>query len=515
MFLLLKLFKLLGIQNLMVFADPDISGSGGFTPPTTGGGGFMNASQGLQYYQGASVIADIPDFQRDYNLRDELITRIEEGRFNMMRVLFDYAMENEAYVTDDVQARWYLDYKATPRFYLKIKANQGTTTGNNTASGTFNLSTIADSKRLQSGDLLALMCCMVPTSRDAVSVNLDYQATPNGGTVYEKEHLVATPLFETMRITEVNYSTGIVTVVRNVGGDLQTTDRNGIGFEVITNGTTDPGTNKIRAEDAFFIKMTRPQAEGRDDVTIWSSSNTWDYNYCQFIIRKWGTTDIQQNVKRRGQPEGQYAKNRFEALEQFFEEMEYYAMFGFRKEETTPDEEWKGHAGGFFEHIPTGHYATLEEPDYNSNLRGGDFTIKKFNKFLTDKFYYGTQNKILLCGEKFHTAFSWMINNMTQNIPVIVDKWGVRGRQFDCSNGGSVFVISSDTLSLNGLSHIAILMDPSTFRYGHLQNMDITIVDPLPSTNIHRTSGEIFDVFTFKRVNPDANWVFIMQPNDE
>jgi len=497
-------------------AAPDVSGSGGFDPPTTGTGGFMNASQGLQFYQGASVIADIPDFQRDYNLRDELITRIEEGRFSMMRVLLDYAMENEAYVTDDIQARWYLDYKATARFYLKIKANQGGTAGTATySSSQFILSTVGDSQRLQSGDLVAMMCTTVPTDRNANSVMLDYVATPSGGSIYEKENVIATPLFEMGRVTEVNYTTGAVTIDRNVGGDGQTTARTGMAFTVVANATTDPGANSIRAEDAFFIKMTKPQAEGRDDVTIWSSSNTWDYNYCQFIIRKWGTTDIQENITRRGQPQGQYAKNRLEALEQYFEELDYYAYFGFRKSETNAEGEWLGHAGGFFEHVPSAHYVAVEEPDYNSNLRSGDFTLKKFNKFWTNKFYHGSQDKVILCGERYHTAFSWMINNMTQNIPTIVDRWGVRGRQFDCSNGGRIFVVPSDTLSLNGLDHIAIVLDPSTFRYGHLQNMDTTIVDPLPSVNIHRTSGEIFNVFTFKRVNPDANWVILMQPNDE
>jgi hypothetical protein len=501
------------MQQFSVFVGP--TDDGGFTPPVSGAGGFVNASQGLQFYQGASVIADIPDFQRDYNLRDELITRIEEGRFSMMRVLLDYAMENEAYVTDDVHAKWYLDYKATARFYLKTMANQGTTAGGNAAAGTFVLASAGDAKRIQRGDLLTLMCTTVPTTRNAVSVMLDYVATPSGGTVYEKENLVATPLFEMMEVTEVNYTTGQFVVDRNVGGDGQTASRNGIGFTVAANATTDPGASTIRAEDAFFVKATRPQAEGRDDVTIWSSSNTWDYNYCQFVIRKWGVTDIQENVRRRGQPQGQYAKNRTEALEQYFEEMDYYAYFGFRKEETTADDEWLGHAGGFFEHVPAAHYVALEEPDYNSNLRAGDFTIKKFNKFLTNKFYHGSNDKIILSGEKFATAFAWMINNMTQNIPTIVDRWGVRGYLFDCSNNGRIFVVASDTLSLNGLDHVAIMLDPSTFRYGHLENMDTTIVDPLPSTNIHRKSGEIFNVFTFKRVNPDANWVFLMQPNDE
>ena len=501
------------MQQFSVFVSP--TDDGGFDPPTSGSGGFVNTSQGLAFYQGASMITDIPDFQRDYNLRDELITRIEEGRFSMMRVLLDYAMENEAYVTDDIQARWYLDYKATARFYLKTKTNQGGTAGSQYSSSEFILNSVGDSKRLQSGDLVAVMCTTVPITRNSNSVMLDYVATPSGGTIYEKKNLIATPLFEMCKITDVNYTTGAVTVDRNQGGDGQTASKTGIAFTVVANATTDPGASSIRAEDAFFIKMTRPQAEGRDDVTIWSQSNTWDFNYCQFIIRKWGTTDIQENIRRRGQPAGQYAKNRLEALEQYFEEMDYYAYFGFRKSEETADGEWLGHAGGFFEHVPSAHYVAIEEPDYNSNLRAGDFTLKKFNKFWTDKFYHGSQDKIILCGERYHTAFSWMINNMTQNIPVIVDRWGVRGRQFDCSNGGRIFVVASDTLSLNGLDHIAIVLDPSTFRYGHLQNMDVTIVDPLPSTNIHRQSGEIFNVFTFKRVNPDANWVILMQPNNE
>ena len=44
---------------------------------------------------------------------------------------------------------------------------------------------------------------------------------------------------------------------------------------------------------------------------------------------------------------------------------------------------------------------------------------------------------------------------------------------------------------------------------------DIKVVSPLPSTNIHVKSGEIFGDITAKRVNKDANWMFIIKKNNQ
>ena len=106
-----------------------------------------------------------------------------------------------------------------------------------------------------------------------------------------------------------------------------------------------------------------------------------------------------------------------------------------------------------------------------------------------------------------------LFRSMTQNIPVIVDRWGVRGLYFQCSNGGRIMVVPSDTLSLNGNNDIAVLYDPETFQYGHLQNMDIQVVDPLPTNNIHEQEGEVYGVVTCKRTNPNSNYVFVLKPN--
>ena len=499
----------------LTFSPTTITDSGGYIMPQTGNGGFLNQSTQIPHTQGPSIIADIPEFQRDYNLRDALITRIEEGRLNMMRVLFDWASMNSAYSVDDTTPNWYLDRVPTPRFYLKTMANQGGTAGSAYTTGTFILEKTTDAPRLQTGDLIALMPLLVPPDRDANSVILDYVVSPTGGSIYLRKDLATAPLPEICRIKEVNYTTGAVMVERNVGGDGQSAARSGLAFTVVANGTGDPGASSIRAEDAFFLKMTRPMREGSDDATVWSRTNTRDFNHCQYIYRKWGVIDIQENVRRRGQPEGQYAKNRKEAIDQFFEELEYWAIFGFRYEDYDAANRWRGHSGGFLEAIPSGHYEVMQEPEYTSATKSGDFTIKRFNKIFENKFYYGSTTKILLCGAGFHTAFSWMINSMTTAVSTIVDSWSVRGRMFEISNGGKMIVIPSDTMTLNGMRNMAILFDPATFQYGHLQNMDIQIVDPLPTTNIHEKTGEIFGVFTFKRENFDANWVIVLQPNTE
>ena len=503
------------ITGNRLFEAPDVGGSGGYTYPGSGSVGFVTASQQIPYYQGPSIVPDIPDFQRDYSIRDAITTRIAEGRFNMMRVLFDYARRNSAYVVSDVQNRWFLEHKKTPRFYLKTQANQGGTAGTQYTTSTFILEQVSDSKRLQSGDLVAMMWSFVATGRDANGTILDYVESPAASGAYLRTYDATKPLPEVGRIIEVNYTTGAVTVTRNVHGDSTTTDYQGQGVTVVADTTTNPSASNVRAQDGFFIKMTRPLAEGRDDVKVWASSDTWDYNYCQYINRKWGTTDIRENVYQIGQTKSPIARNKMEAVEQFLEELEYYALFGFRHEGTDPDMRWIGHSGGFLEWVPTDHYDTLQAPNYSDATKMGDFTIPMWNKKFENKFYFGAQTKLLLCGQDVHTAFSVMINQMTQNIPTIQTSWSVNGVSFRTSSGGTIIVIPSDTMSLNGMSHMAILLDPTTFVYGHLQNMDVNIVDNLPSTNIHEKAGEIYGVFTFKRINPDANWVYVLLPNTE
>ena len=491
-----------------------ITSSGGFIYPASGSAGFVQQASGIPYFGGVPQVGNIPAFMRDYNMRDMLVHKIREGRANMLRTMLSYARAQGAWVVNDVKPTFKLDYKPSPRFYLKVKTNQGGTAGSQYAKSTFTLANPKDAKRLQLDDLIVLNFAFVPVSKDANSAILDYVQSPPTTGPYVPKREPTVPIQEQCRVLEVDYLAGTVTVVRNLGNDGRTAARTGVAVTVCTTATTDPGANTINASEAFFVRTGNTMAAGTDDQLTYSRTPTWDYNTSQYVMRKWSSQDIEQNIYKAFPGfDNTMAKNRMDIMEDFFEELEFMYLYGNRQEEYDSKGRWKGTMGGFFEAVPLNNFVEMEEPDYTDATKMGDFTIARLNKMLVDKFYYGSQEKVLVFGERWHTAFSIMINRMTQNIPQIVDRWDVRGYAFQCSNGGRLFVIPSDTLSLNGNNDIAALYDPETFQYGHLQNMDINVVDPLPTTNIHEKEGEVYGVVTAKRTNPNANYIFVLKPN--
>lgn len=487
--------------------------NGGYTYTPTGSSGYWRTTQGIPQTGGASIIGDIPTFQRDWNIRDALIHKVQEGRNNFSRLLMDYARENGAYVVTDVNHRWFIEQALHNRFYVKAgtKILAGSTSK-------ITLESAYDVKRLQKGDMLVLTFMEVALTRDGVSTCIDYATDVTSGTTYYKKHSTSKPLMELCEISEVDYTSGTITVKRNLAGDSVTATTGGAVTIGSANVTTDPGASTINPQDAFFLKAGNAMAEGRNDQRVWTMTNTWDYNVAQFVVRKWGWTDIQQNIARVGQPELQSQRNRRLANDAFWDEIEYLFMYGIRKETTDDDGRWKGYMGGALEFIPSGHIVSLDEPAYSSIASGGeaklgDFNIPYFNKVMEDKFYYGAQQKILLCGARFHTAFSTMLNLKTNYLPMVTDKWSVKGTSFETSNGGSILVVPSDKMSLNGMDRLAVLMDRDSFHYGHLQNMDINVYeDQVDPKNPHESSGEISGVVTMKRINPDSLWLFQVNP---
>jgi hypothetical protein len=180
--------------------------------------------------------------------------------------------------------------------------------------------------------------------------------------------------------------------------------------------TVGTAEGNILPETAFFLKMGNVLTEGSDDQKLFTFSNTWDYNYCQYMMRKWGATDIEKNIKKKGQTEATMIRNKRQALESFMDELDWNFIFQTRDQGYDDKNKWWGKMGGLLEYIPKEHYLKVTAPTYGTNM--GDFTIENFNLLLENKFYYGSQNKILLCGTNWHTAFSTMINKQTVVIDV-------------------------------------------------------------------------------------------------
>lgn len=442
----------------------------------------------ISYYAAQPVVDNIPSSFRIYDRRTAMLTKISEGRANLMRLLLNYAKSNGAYVATDTETRWGLEYERLARIYM---SSDSTSSGSNTNDYIHVLN--SEGRRLQAGDILNLMGFWVSTSRGL--------AASTGEHLNDKSSTYALP--EQIQIIE-NYGDGSgnvsgsasstatkLKIRRNFGGVTPTGHADMLVDIAGGTGWASPIT------EPFLWKAGNSIPEGRDDQLTYSDVDEYDYNYCQIVMRKWSATETEQNVNRFFTTENTFQRNGRRALEEFFKEMDVMALFGSRRTDVVNGRR-RWFAGGIHEFIPAANHVA-----YSDLL----FQTKNFNEQLKDMFYYGSQVKTVLSGADFYTSFSNMIDNKII-LPASTNSWGVELVRFNATNGGTLLIAPSDTLSLHGMSDYAYVIDPSHFQYGHLQNMDIKTVT-VPQTNPHEMESEIYGQITFKRTNPNAHWVFL------
>jgi hypothetical protein len=411
-----------------------------------------------------------------------MLTKIGEGRANLMRLLLNYAKSNGAYVATDTETRWGIQYDRLARIYFADDSDSTSGSKNDIL-----YVTNAEGRRLQAGDILNLMGFWVSTSRGlAIATGEDMNIKTSTYAVPEQVKV----------LTNFGDDSGTVTgstkiqVRRNFGGN-EPTGHADMLVDIAGGTWSDPITAP------FLWKAGNSIAEGRDDQLTYSDTDEYDYNYCQIVMRKWSATETEQNVDRFFDSEKTFQRNGRRALEEFFKELDVMALFGSRKTETENGRR-KWYTGGIAEFISADNHVA-----YDDSL----FQTKNFNEQLKNMFYYGAQVKTALVGADFYTQFANMIDNKII-LPAAVNSWGVEMIRFNATNGGTLLVAPSDTLSLHGMSDYAYIIDPAHFQYGHLQNMDIRTLT-VPQTNPHEMEAEIYGQITFKRTNPNAHWVFL------
>ena len=442
----------------------------------------------IGYYAGQPVVDNIPVSFREYDRRTAMLTKISEGRANLMRLLLEYARRNGAYISHDTESRWGLEYARLARIYFAAGTTAASTSSGVTTHDIFSL-TNAEGRRLQPADILNLMGFWVK-----IVAGVRTLAAATGAGIKTKSSVYSIP--EQVKVLE-NYGddsggTGytLVKVRRNFGGVAPTGHAD---LAVLTTGDTGLALPIV---DAFLWKAGNSIPEGRDDQLTYTDVDDYDYNYAQIVMRKWSATETEQNVDRFFSSEKTFQRNARRALEEFYKELDSIATFGTRKTEVENGRR-KWYTGGILEFIP----------DSNKVGYGDDlFNTKNFNNQLKDMFYFGGQTKIALCGADFYTNFSNMLDNKII-LPAAVNGWGVEMTSFNATNGGKLLFTPSDTLSLNGMSDYCIILDPTCFQYGHLQNMDIKAIT-IDTDNPHEMEGEIYGQIIFKRTNPKAHWLF-------
>lgn len=443
----------------------------------------------ITYYGGQPVVDNIPSSFREYDRRTAMLTKISEGRSNLMRLLLEYARRSGAFIATDVESRWGLEYARLARIYM--------TADSTSSSGTLHdILTVSDAegRRLQPGDIMNLMGFWVKYD----STTGRTLAAASGAGIKTRTAIYSMP--EQIKILE-NYGDGSasagntkIKVRRNIGGTAPT----GHADLLVDIAGWSAGTyaGQIDTMGPFLWKAGNSMPEGRDDQWTYTDVDEYDYNYAQIVMRKWSATETEQNVRRFFTNENTYQRNARRSLEEFYKELDMIATFGTRRTETENGRR-KWYTGGILEFIPDSN-----KVGYNDSL----FQTKNFNAQLKDMFYYGSSTKFALCGADFYTNFSNMIDNKIL-LPGSVNSWGVDLMQFRATNGGTLMLAPSDTLSLHGMSDYCIILDPSHFQYGHLQNMDIKAIE-VPTTNPHEMEGEIYGQIIFKRTNPKAHWLF-------
>lgn len=441
----------------------------------------------LTYYNAPNVVDQIPSSFRIYDRRTGMLTKIQEGRANLMRLLLNYAKSNGAYVATDVETRWGLEYARIDRIF----GSSDSTSSSGSKNDIIHV-TNAEGRRLQAGDILNNMGFFVSPSRGLAN------ASGQGMNLKTSAY----PLPEQIKVL-VNYGEGSgnlngspsptctkILVRRNFGG-VEPSGHADMLFDIAGGTWASPIT------EPFLWKAGNSIAEGLDDQITYSDVDDWDYNYCQIVMRKWSATETEQNVNRFFSSEKTFQKNGRKALEEFFKELDVLALFGSRRTEVENGRR-KWYTGGIAEFIPASNHLY-----YDDSL----FQTKNFNEKMKNMFYYGAQTKIGVAGADYHLGFTNMIDNKII-LPAATNSWGLDLTSFSGTNGGKLLLAASDTLSLHGMSDYMYVIDPSNFQYGHLQNMDIKTIS-VPQTNPHAQEAEIYGQITFKRTNPLAHWVFM------
>lgn len=500
---------------------------GGFPHIAPGGSsskGYYQQPLNLPFHEGRSILATIPEYQRNpFQLEKDLMFKISEGRNNLMKIILEQAELGGGIEVNDVRFRLPIEVEPNQRLYLGLASSnittnsaglstfsiKGNTTKISTAHPQGNIKQVGDIARLEVGQFVMLMFSWVTPKRETAGAS---------AVVYAPNALGANPIPEIAKVVSIDYANNKVTVERNWAGEQRATGysyANFPAFQVTANPSVwTPGSVAINEKFAFLMPMAKSMREDEIDAKIRNFSGTWTYGILQRHLLAWGSQHFAEVISGNMGIQSPLTKSKRYALKDYYDHWELQALFGEKSESFDPETGyWAGTTDGLLTNIPKSHYVGIKGIDYasgftaGSSINMGSFHPLIFNKLIENMGYMGSSEKILVCGSAFHTAFSTMINHMTQAVPDIKSTWNVEGKQFKSSNGLTINVIPSDKMSLNGMSHSAVLYDKQYFKPIKLRNYPGADIFEIKNENPLKTNGFIHGVKGFIDLNPDAHWV--------
>lgn len=512
-------------------------GFSGVVPGESSKAGYYQQPLNLPYFTGRSILATIPEYQRNpLALEKDILFELMEGRANMMRLLSSELESGGGISVKDVRYRIPVEVLPNQRVYLdlqtvasptaagisvfKIASNQ---TKIATAMPGGNPKQVGDIARLEVGQKVILMFSWVePKSTSAVdSTKL---------TFYSSAAIASAPRPEVAKIVAVDYANSTITVERMWAGAQRTSDltyTNILGFSVAADsagtGTWSNGngnaTVSIPRKFAFLIPMAKSMPEDEIDAKVRYFSSTWKAGIVQRHLLAYGSQHFAEVISKNLGLPSPLAKSKKQTLIDYQNHWEWTSIYGEQYEYFNPATgEWEGGTDGLLANIPKSHYWAIKGIDYSSGFTGGSsanmgsFHPAIFNKLMQGKGYFGSGKKTFLCGEDMYTDFTTMINHMTQSVPDIKSEWRVEGKSFKTSGGLQIDVVPSDAMTLNGQSGTGILYDKAYFKPVKLENYPGMDIVEISNENPLKKNGFVHGVKSFLDLNPDAHWVFTLVP---
>jgi hypothetical protein len=514
---------------------------GSYTSPVPGGSsskGYYERPLNIPYYSGRSILATIPEYQRNpLMLERDLLFKISEGRSNFMKIILETIEQGGGYSVNDVKYRMPIEVEPVQRIYLKTGAVSAAaaTTGLSTfkiESNTTKVATampggnpkqVGDIARLEVGQMIMLMFSWVEPRRTSA-------AAGSRVAFYYPQASKLAPVPELAKIVSVDKNKSEIKVERLWAGAQRTTaptyNTAAAAFTVDARNATPTWevaagneTIVIPQEYAYFIPMTKSMKEDEIDATVRNYSNTWQHGIVQRHLLAYGSQHFAEVISSNLGIESPLAKSKRQAIKDYYDHWEWTALFGEKDEEFDSNTGfWQGWTDGILANLPKSHYIALQDIDYASGFTAGastnmgSFHPLIFNKVMQGKGHIGSGRKVLVCGEDAYTAFSTMINHMTQHVPDIKSEWKVEGKAFKTSGGLSIDVVPSDKMSLHGMGNMMIMYDKEYFKPVTLNGYPAADIVEVNNENPLKKNGFIHGVKSFIDLNPDAHWVFSVVP---
>lgn len=518
---------------------------GSFTTPFPGGSsakGYYEQPLNVPIYGGRSILATIPEYQRNpLQLEKDLLFKFSEGRANMMKILMEQVEGGGGHEVNDVRFRMPVEVEMLQRIYLGAQAAAGNAV-NSAGHSTFivksnkdaiatamsggNPKQVGDIGRLEVGQFIMLMFSWCEPRRQAVVEDADGTNSAEY-VIYEPQPVRSAPVPEMCKIIEVDTDASTIKVLRHWAGEQRTsftystTTIPSVEILASTSATAAVwgagASKKVTAKHAFFIPMAKSMQEDEIDAKIRNFSNTFQVGVLQRHLMAWGSQYFAEIVNKNMGLESPFAKSKRQAIKDYYDYWEWASIYS-EKSEAYDSETgfWAGTTDGLLANIPKSHYTAIKGINYNVALTSGSstgfgaFHPAVFNKIMEGKSLIGSQNKVLVCGADFHTAFSTMINFMTQSVPDIKSSWEVKGKSFSTSDGLNIQVVPSDKMTLNGMRSSAILYDKEYFKAVKLKGYPGADMYDIQNENPLKRNGFIHGVKGFIDRNPDAHWHFTM-----